>query len=150
MPPLVRRYIKTSFAFLILGLLTGLHVSAVEYMGWGPMRQGYIPAHAHMILVGFLLMLILGVALWMFPKAAEGDPRWKPWRFELVYWLFVVGVVGRSTGEIVREYSLARGWSVLVFVASCVEVLAVFVWVISMLPRIRSPREELQKSGGRP
>jgi heme/copper-type cytochrome/quinol oxidase subunit 1 len=149
MPPLVRRYLKTSFCFLVLGLLTGLHVSAVEYMGWGVMRQGYIPAHAHLILVGFLLMLILGVALWMFPKPAEGDVRWKPARFELVYWMFVFGVIGRTTGEIVREYSLARAWSVLVFVASCVETLAVIVFVVSLWPRIRSPREELGRNAGR-
>ncbi|MCK6445484.1 MAG: cbb3-type cytochrome c oxidase subunit I [Planctomycetes bacterium] len=145
MPPLVRRYIKTAFAFLVLGLLTGLHISAVQYLGFGVMRQGYIPAHAHMILVGFLLMVIMGVALWMFPKPAEGDPRWKPARFELVYWLIVVGVIGRSTGEIVREYSLAHGWNVLVFGASCLEVLAVIVFVVGMLPRIRSPREDYSK-----
>lgn len=149
MPPLVRRYVKTSFAFLILGLLTGLHVSAVEYLGWGPMRQGYVPAHAHILLVGFLLMLILGVALWMFPKPAEGDPRWRPRRFELVYWLLVLGVIGRSAGEIVREYSLARSWSVLVFVASSVETLAVVVFVVSLWPRIRSPREDYERRGGR-
>ena len=145
MPPLVRRYLKTAFVFLVLGLLTGLHVSAVEYMGWGVMRRGYVPAHAHMILVGFLLQTIMGVALWMFPKPAEGDRRWKPGRFVLVYWLLVLGVVGRSTGEIVHEYTYDRLWSWMVFVSSSVETLAVIVFVVSMLPRIRSPREEYEQ-----
>lgn len=149
MPPLVRRYLKTSFCFLVFGLLTGLHVSAAEYMGWGVIRQGYVPAHAHLILVGFLLMLILGVALWMFPKPAEGDVRWKPGRFEFVYWMLVLGVLGRTTGEIVREYSTNRAWGALVFGASSLETLGVIVFVVSLWPRIRSPREDVARNASR-
>jgi hypothetical protein len=29
---------------------------------------GFITAHVHLLLVGFMLMIVMGVATWMFPR----------------------------------------------------------------------------------
>ena len=67
MTPLVRRYVKTSFVFLVIGLLLGGWIIVGEFvLGVYPPRL-FITAHLHLLLVGLMLMLVMGVATWMFP-----------------------------------------------------------------------------------
>ena len=85
MTPLVRRYVKTSFAFLAAGLLLGAWIIVSEFLlGAHPPRL-FITAHAHLLLVGFMLMIVMGVATWMFPRPGRDDQRYRPELAETVY-----------------------------------------------------------------
>jgi len=93
--PLVRRYIKTSFVFLALGLLLGGWTSVSQFaLGVYPPRL-HITAHAHLLLVGFMLMIVMGVATWMFPRPARDDTRYRPGLAEAV-----LAVSGRAGVEL--------------------------------------------------
>ena len=72
----VRYFIKTSLTFLAIGILTGLYMSFAKYVFSQNDRfwqigytQELISAHTHLILVGSIMMMIMGVALWFFPRA---------------------------------------------------------------------------------
>src|SRR5262245_66371213 len=96
MPPLIRRYIKTSFAFLIAGVLLGSYISVSQYLlGVYPPRL-HITAHVHLLLVGFMLMIVMGVATWMFPRPARDDLRYRPELAAAVYWLMTAAPCGRA------------------------------------------------------
>jgi hypothetical protein len=85
MTPLARRYIKTSFVFLMAGLLLGGWIVVAEFvLGRYPPRL-FITAHAHLLLVGFMLMIVMGVATWMFPRPARDDASYRPALAEAVY-----------------------------------------------------------------
>src|SRR5262247_3033460 len=104
MPPLIRRYIKTSFAFLITGVLLGTYVSVGQYLvGTYPPRL-VITAHVHMLLVGFMLKVVMGVATWMFPRPARDDGRYRPELAEAVYWVVTVATCVRAGAEILSAY----------------------------------------------
>ena len=61
MTPLVRRYIKTSFVFLLLGAALGGYIASAQFViGTYPSRI-LITAHVHLLLVGFMLMVVMGV-----------------------------------------------------------------------------------------
>ena len=67
----VRYFIKTSLAFLILGLLTGVYMSlARNVFDWG-FGDELVSAHTHVVLVGSVMMMIMGVALWFFPRPPQ-------------------------------------------------------------------------------
>ena len=96
MHSLVRRYLKTAIAFLAVGLVLG---------GWMLVRRelaGRFPspyvvsAHTHAILVGFVMLMILGVALWLFPRPEKGDARYRPRAAEAAYWLVTLGTAGSA------------------------------------------------------
>lgn len=88
---LVRRFIKTGVAFLFLGIALGLWMLVRREL-FGVWPDPYlVSAHAHLVLVGFVVFLILGVALWMFPRAAKDDKRYRPILVEAAYWLLLVG-----------------------------------------------------------
>src|SRR5438093_4745186 len=100
MPPLVRRYVKTSFVFLTCGLLLGGWIIVGEFLlGVFPPRL-FITAHVHLLLVGFMLMLVMGVATWMFPRPARDDARYRPGLAEAVYWSMTLATAVRAAAEL--------------------------------------------------
>jgi cbb3-type cytochrome oxidase subunit 1 len=147
MSKLVRRYLRTAIVFLVAGLVLGLAISAAEHLELGPLRPPWIVAHTHLLLVGFVMMMILGVALWMFPKPAAQDSRYRPERMELVYWLVLAGVVIRTGSEVLLGFADETALHAGAFAGSALEVLGIVLFFWNLLPRIRSPREELAKRG---
>ena len=84
---LVRRFIKTGVGFLAAGLVLGVYMLGCrELLGEWP-HPHFVSAHAHAVLVGFVTFLILGVALWLFPRATKEDERYRPERIEAAYWI---------------------------------------------------------------
>ncbi|MFZ0456030.1 MAG: hypothetical protein WAM24_19945 [Ignavibacteriaceae bacterium] len=71
----VRYFIKTSLIFLFIGLLTGVYLSINKNIFLKGASPGIISAHTHLILVGSVMMMIMGVALWFFPKPDKEDKR---------------------------------------------------------------------------
>jgi len=67
----VRYFVKTSILNLLLGLFSGLHMLFSKYIFKSGFGAGMITAHTHIILVGFVIMMIMGVALWFFPRAEK-------------------------------------------------------------------------------
>ena len=73
MHTLVRRYIKTAIAFLFVGLAIGAWMILRREM-WRRFPGPYeTSAHTHAIFAGFVMMMILGVALWLFPRPEKGN-----------------------------------------------------------------------------
>jgi heme/copper-type cytochrome/quinol oxidase subunit 1 len=102
MHSLVRRFLKTAIGFLVAGLLIGLWMMAERDL-LGRFPSPYLAsAHTRAILVGFVMMMIQGVALWLFPRPAKHDTRYTPRAAEAAYWLVTVGTAARIAGELVR------------------------------------------------
>ena len=80
------------------------------------MRWPRITADVHLVLVGFMLMLVFGVATWMFPRPARDDGRHRP---------------GLAMGT--RGSSLAA-------LGGLGQLAAAIVFVLDMWPHVRMPR----------
>jgi cbb3-type cytochrome oxidase subunit 1 len=138
MTPLVRLYVKTSFVFLLLGLLLGGYVAVeVNVLGRG-VPWPLITAHVHLLLVGFLLMLVFGIATWMFPRPGRDDARYRPGLAWVVYWLLTASTIVRALGEIGAAIAGSRG-SLLAAVGGLGQLAAAIVFIVNMWTRIRMP-----------
>jgi hypothetical protein len=133
--PIALRYVRTSFAFLIYGILVGLHLSAALHLQRGIWGAGYVSAHTHIEMVGFLLMLLAGLALWRLPEPAPGTRASVP---STCWWALTAGVIARSSFEILTSYYAWSWLGAAVFGASCLE--AVVIWVLGrhILERFRA------------
>ena len=139
MLPLVRRYIKTSFVFLALGLLLGGWMSVSEFvLGAYPPRL-YLTAHAHLLLVGFMLMMVMGVATWMFPRPARDDTRYRPGLAEAVYWVMTLSTAIRAACEILAPLSGAPAVRWIIALGGLGQLAGTALFVLNMWPRIRMP-----------
>ncbi len=109
---LVRYYIKTSLVFLILGMGVGLWAMLARDVLRRPVPFRLASAHGHLLLVGFLVMIVMGVSLWMFPRPAPDDQRYREGVAAVVYWVMTASVSARFLGEAAVAYGAppALGW----------------------------------------
>jgi hypothetical protein len=137
-PPLIRRYIKTSFAFLLVGLLLGGAITVAQSMGTYPPRL-FVTAHVHLLLVGFMLMIVMGVATWMFPRPARDDRRYRPELAEAVYWVTTVSTVVRAAAELSAPLLALPSLRLAIAIGGLGQVAGAGLFVVNMWWRVRMP-----------
>jgi cbb3-type cytochrome oxidase subunit 1 len=87
MDPFVRRFIRASVLWLCIGVLLGLAMAF-----WPAQALAYRPAHAHANLLGFVSMMIFGVAYHVIPRFAA-RPLHAPRLAAAHFWLANAGLV---------------------------------------------------------
>ena len=139
MPPLARRYVKTSFVFLVVGLVLGGYlVVAQVLLGHYPSRL-LVTAHVHVLLVGFMLMIVMGVATWMFPRPARDDTRYRPELAEAAYWVMAPATALRALAEVLLGATGAGGLGWLIAVGGLGQLAGAALFVLNMWWRVRMP-----------
>ena len=144
----VRYFIKTSIAFLMLGLLSGLHMLYAMKITKSGFAPGMITAHTHMLLVGFVLMMIMGVALWFFPRAEKEDKRYNPALIWITYFLMSSGTLLRFSFEILNSYLIIQFFDIIITISGTFQVLAIILFFYSMWGRIRSVGSHIREAKG--
>jgi heme/copper-type cytochrome/quinol oxidase subunit 1 len=139
MPPLIRRYIKTSFAFLLVGLGLGAYIVAAQFVAGSYPPRLFVTAHVHLLLVGFMLMIVMGVATWMFPRPARDDARYRPELAEAVYWTMTASTIVRASAELAAGITGAPAARILIAIGGLGQFAAALLFVANMWSRVRMP-----------
>lgn len=148
MHSLVRQYIKTAIGFLIVGLgLGGWMIVQREVLGHYP-NAYEISAHTHAIFVGFVMMMILGVALWLFPRPEKTDTRYRPALAQAAYWCVTAGTATRVGGELLRTVSAGALLRWTVVVAGFVQIAGLLLFFYTMWSRIRAMGSQVREANG--
>jgi heme/copper-type cytochrome/quinol oxidase subunit 1 len=148
MHSLVRRFLKTAIIFLTIGLGLGLWMMIARELGLRLPGAYLVSAHTHAILVGFVMMMIFGVALWLFPRPSKEDTRYTPRAAEVAYWLVTVGTAARIAGELARPYTNALGVRVGTLAAGVLQVAGIGVFFYTMWSRIRPAGSQTREAQG--
>jgi heme/copper-type cytochrome/quinol oxidase subunit 1 len=145
---LVRRFIKTGIAFLFAGLLLGSWMLVRREL-FGTWPSPYlVSAHTHAVMVGFVMFLILGVALWLFPRAPSEDRRYRPERAAAAYWILLFATGGRFLAEAARGWSDATALRWIVVLGGLGQVVGLAIYFWTMWPRIRPVGSHLREAKG--
>jgi heme/copper-type cytochrome/quinol oxidase subunit 1 len=148
MHSLVRRYLKTAILFLSAGLvLGGWMIVRRELYGMGPSPY-LVSAHTHAILVGFIMMMILGVALWLFPRPDKSDLRYQPKIADVAYWMITSGTAVRLITEIMRDYSSSSMLRWIVVLSSFGQIAGIGLFFYTMWSRIRPAGSQKREEKG--
>lgn len=137
MHTLVRLYIKTAIFFLGVGFaLGGWMIQRRELYGVhsGPYT---VSAHTHAIFVGFVMMMILGVALWLFPRPAAGDARYSPVLARTAYAVLTLATAVRIAGELLRATNSTAALKWAVVLAGFGQIAGVGIFFYTVWSRIR-------------
>jgi heme/copper-type cytochrome/quinol oxidase subunit 1 len=145
---LVRRYVKTAIAFLLAGLAIGGWM-VVRRELWQRFPTPYeVSAHTHALLVGFVMMMILGVALWLFPRPDKADERYRPAVAEAAYWLVAGGTAGRVVAELARPAVDALWLRWIVVLCSFAQIAGIALFFHTMWGRIRPVGSQAREAKG--
>ena len=148
MHTLVRRFIKTGIGFLFAGLALGAYM-LVERELFDRWPNPYlVSAHAHAVFVGFVMFLILGVALWLFPRAERGDERYRPERAAAAYWVLAAGTGARFVAEAARAWTPAHWLAWVVVLGGLGQVFGLVLYFWNLWPRIRPVGSHLREAKG--
>jgi hypothetical protein len=119
-------------------MLLGGYLLVVQIRGVFPSWL-LITAHVHLLLVGFMLMLVMGVATWMFPRPARNDTRYRPELSGAVYWLMTTSTALRAAAEVAAAHLDLVFLPFLRTVAGLGQIVAAVLFVVNMWSRVRMP-----------
>lgn len=145
---LVRRYLKTAILFLGVGLAIGGWMFVRREL-WSQYPSPYlVSAHTHAVFVGFVIMMILGVALWLFPRPDKSDERYSPRLAEIAYWLITGGTATRVTGELLRSGLSSLWLRIAVVIAGFAQIAGIALFFFTMWSRIRPVGSQAREAKG--
>jgi cbb3-type cytochrome oxidase subunit 1 len=145
---LVRRYIKTAVAFLAAGLAVGVWMVVRRELWLRHPTPYEVSAHTHAILVGFVMLMIQGVALWLFPRPDKADARYRPALAEGAYWLVTLGTAGRVVAELARPTAAALWLRWAVVLTSLAQLAGIALFFHTMWSRIRPLGSQAREARG--
>jgi cbb3-type cytochrome oxidase subunit 1 len=76
MPPIARSFVKAAFLYFLAAFLLGALMSLDRWLNFSRWLKLVYLGQLHLLVVGWLTQLAIGVAYWMFPRLRkEQDPR---------------------------------------------------------------------------
>lgn len=137
MPTLSRWFIRTALCCFVSALLIGvLTQSPTLRLRWPLLTTAWL-AYVHLLTVGWITGLIMGVALWLFPRP---DPRRPPppvWLGWTTFAVLNVGLLLRIGIEPVTLLHPGTPLRVALPVAGLLQVLGAIGFALLIWPRIR-------------
>lgn len=148
MHSLVRLYIKTAIVFLLTGLVLGAWMLIERELFQKYPSPYEMSAHTHAIFVGFVMMMILGVALWIFPRPAKSDAGYRPGLVRAAWWLITTGTAVRVVGELFRIVSGATLLRWAIVLAGFAQIAGIALFFSTMWSRIRPVGSQAREAAG--
>jgi hypothetical protein len=142
MPLESRLFVKTSLLYLLATFVMGTVVAILTVSG-RPQPPFVASLHAHLGFVGWLVNVVMGIALWFLPLARERFPqtqgRYPPTGPYIVYVLLNGGLLARIAGEAWWSTTASPVGGGLFALSGVLQTLAVIVFAAIAWQRVRAP-----------
>lgn len=148
MPLLVRVMIRTALLQLVLGVLLGALLLVNAEFPLHERLSLFVPVFYHVLMVGWITQLIGGVALWMFPVLTRERPRGDERPGWFAYVALNSGLLLRAVAEPAHTAAPHPWWGGMLAASALLQVLAVWVLVLMLWPRVKQRPVVPRRSGG--
>ena len=103
MPTVSIYLIRSAFIYLILGIGIGTLLLIDKGFSFAPQIWFLLPIHIELLLSGWLLQFLMGVAYWMFPKFITGKTRGNKNVAVTMFILYNLGMIALLSAHLVTE-----------------------------------------------
>jgi len=136
--PLTRRFLVTAAGFLIAGISLGLGllVNRELFNNWP--SPFLVSAHTHLLLAGAVLEMIIGTALWLFPRAPGTALTPLPRSATVSWWALTLGTAIRALAEAGRTWSDIPHLRWCVVAGGVLQVAGLACGIIALRGRVRA------------
>jgi hypothetical protein len=94
------------------------------------------------------MMMIMGVALWFFPRADKDDKKYNPDLILTSYWVMTIGTSSRFIFQVSANFFLSDLIQYLIAISSALQVIAMILFFYSMWGRIRPVGSHIREAKG--
>jgi len=141
MPRITRWFIKSGMIYLFLGIVLAF-LSELPFIQSGTLL---LPVYWHMIVIGWITQIIMGVSIWMFPGRNRGE-GFKAQKWGWFTFIFLnVGLGLRIVSEPLVVSTSAGIWNILLVGSALLQLTAGVTYLIEMWPRIMSKKQQRKK-----
>lgn len=130
--------VKTSLLWMLAGFVIG-GLMLVDHRIPGDWRAWLLPTHGHMLFVGWFVQFVIGIAFWLLPRKRVPELPLGYGEHKAFFALICLNV-GLACRVIAEPFWRSRNdgaWIDWMLAASSVlQVLAIFIFVTQMWPRI--------------
>lgn len=137
MPSLSRTFIKAGLVYFVVGLTAAVLYAARTVFNL-PSGYGLLyPVYIHLLMVGWVMQLIIGVAYWMFPKYTKTSPRGSEPLGWIVFALLNAGLILRALCEplILLKPEWNLGWTLAL--SAILQLMAGWAFVVNTWGRVK-------------
>ncbi|HBG46920.1 MAG TPA: hypothetical protein DDW94_08020 [Deltaproteobacteria bacterium] len=121
-------FIRFAIIYFLAAILLGLHMSIA-----GPVYP-WMPIHTHFNLLGWMSMMIYGVAYHILPRFS-GRPLYSDPLAKAQLWLANIGLIGMAAGWVIRNDS---GEMATLAIFSVVEAISIVFFATNMLMTVKA------------
>jgi hypothetical protein len=141
MPPLVRYFVKAAFVYLIVAFVLGALMMLDRWLPFSRWLRVMYISQLHLLMVGWISQLAIGVAYWMFPRFRKEEAT-NPRGSDVLAWTtFICLNVGLLLRFALEPFSLmgTPPWqTALVAFGGVLQAVAVVCFGLLIWARIRA------------
>jgi hypothetical protein len=141
MPPIARTFVKAAFLYFVAAFVLGALMSLDRWLSFSRWLKVVYFSQLHLLMVGWLTQLAIGVAYWIFPRfLKQQDPR--PRGSDALAWAVLACLnAGMVLRFLVEPFYLMgpKPWlAALMAISGVLQALAALVFGWLVWPRIRA------------
>jgi len=126
------RFIKMSLIYLALGATLGMLFPIF------PRLLGLRYSHVHLNLLGFMSMMVYGVAYHILPRF-QGKPLYSERMADTQFWLANIGLVGLAIFSALNSYWPGLPFKIPLALSGLIEAVSIYLFVVNMWLTFRQP-----------
>ncbi|WP_138430965.1 NnrS family protein [Fodinibius saliphilus] len=140
MPFISRIFIKSGMVYFVLSLFAGLFLEIEQFS-----FPALMPLFWHMLMLGWITQIIIGVSIWMYPGRNKEEGFWnQKWNW-FTFIFLNIGMALRVAAEPMMTEQHAEFWNILIVISAVLHVLGGITYLIEIWPRIMSKKTQRKK-----
>jgi hypothetical protein len=141
MPRSTQWFIKAGILYFFLGVLLSF---LSEFSAFDSISL--LPVYWHMLVLGWITQLIIGVSVWMFPRKYRDKKKRESILVWSTFWMLNTGLILRFLSEpFVWLYAGSSLISVMIWVSALLQTAAIICYIVEIWPRLQHRRKRTPK-----
>lgn len=139
MPTVTRWFIKAGLIYFLMGVALAF-AAELPFINSGALL---LPVYWHMLVMGWLTQIIIGVSIWMFPRKWRDKNKRESVLTWLTFWLLNSGLILRFLTEpFLPIFYDTFSIQLIIITSAILQISAICTYIAEIWPRVQSRKKK--------